>query len=123
MPALALVGLLGLLGRVSASARERGSPGGSWGGRARGLAGGGPVGGAGGRGPVASGAAAPPALQERSPLTAWRERGAAVRRQSACAKLTLKTTRNVRVRAPKTSECVRRSTQKGCVWIGVYGVP
>jgi len=35
MPALALVGLLG---RVSASARERGSPGGSWGGRARGAA-------------------------------------------------------------------------------------
>jgi len=41
MPALALVGLLG---RVSASARERGSPGGSWGGRARGLAGGGAAG-------------------------------------------------------------------------------
>jgi len=34
-----------------------------------------------------------------------------VRRQSACAKLTLKTIRNVRVRAPKTSECVRRSVR------------
>ena len=87
MPALALVGLLGLLGRVSASARERGSPGGSWGGRVRGLAGGGPVGGAGGRGPVASGAAAPPALQERSPLTAWRERGAAPRNFTPSAAL------------------------------------
>ncbi len=36
---------------------------------------------------------------------------AGVRRQSACAKLTLKTTRNVRVRAPKTSECVRQSVR------------
>ncbi len=34
-----------------------------------------------------------------------------VRRQSACATLTLKTTRNVRVRARKTSECVRRSVR------------
>jgi len=38
-------------------------------------------------------------------------RASPVRRQSACAKLTLKTTRNVRVRAPKTSECVRRSAR------------
>ena len=34
-----------------------------------------------------------------------------VRRQSACAKLTLKVPPNVRVPAPKTSECVRRSVQ------------
>ena len=52
-----------------------------------------------------------------------------VRRQSACAKLTLKTTRNVRVRAPKTSKCVRRCVRSVrvrapidagvCVWLGV----
>ncbi len=37
--------------------------------------------------------------------------GPRVRRQSACATLTLKTPRNVRVRAPETSECVRRSVR------------
>ena len=52
-----------------------------------------------------------------------------VRRQSACATLTLTTTRNVRVRAPKTSECVRRSVRSVkvrapihagvSVWLGV----
>jgi len=35
----------------------------------------------------------------------------AVRRQSACAELTRRAIRNVRVRAPKTSECVRRSVR------------
>jgi len=56
-----------------------------------------------------------------------------VRRQSACAKLTLKATRNVRVRAPKTSECVRRSVwnvkvrapihTEGVRVVWGYGVP
>ncbi len=55
--------------------------------------------------------------------------GEGVRRQSACATLTLKTPRNVRVRAPETSECVRRSVRnvrvrapihaRVCVWLGV----
>ncbi len=42
-----------------------------------------------------------------------------VRRQSACATLTLKVPPNVRVFVPETSECVRRSTRNVCLWISV----